>query len=644
MKHRLGFFASDQVNRANICIPASELMASEERGRTEREAQGLPPGIPSHIQHDMHRAIGWSCVLGHLIDGAMVRTVGIMHEVETDEEREALDKLRDRYWQVIHHEGVDSIKLELSARIGDVSLADATCHRIEAYAVARPGIAAELYPALFNLGSEHVDKDGLTYYRALITRLQVLQPGVFLDPEKNLVLFAHRYFRRSLSHRNKLNDYFLTTFHRIAAQLEGLTPRLRLDPDLVGHPGTVTNLLELEYWHGPKFTDDILSIPPGASEHKAADRVRFYEGIDKTHFWWKNPEVRAQDGAEEMYRTFEVEELIDDTSGGLKGDRYGCRYAHAEYSPSASAITHFDGAIRAYPIEAYLERIDKQIDRAGKHSEYTKLFRFDGPLAVESWKRVLSDFFRGNPLIPEYLGAPTLEVAEQLGPSDHVATLDTDPVAGLAELCAFISLDHERVDQPFCLETFQSAFPNGLQVPTIETGGGAIEAFLRTKADLTNVVTMWPLQGVLHLARMCFGESDSLETLMRDITKGVAKALPADVQELGLQKVSAALSWPVGEMNVTLSLRGTPGAMETALDNLLSVVDPTQPPSIWIERLSDLIKRLAPTSVPTDNLWNVLDGVLIYPQSEDLERRLFVPMPLLERLQTLVGKDQVPDE
>lgn len=635
MKYRLGFFANDQVNRANIRIPASELMASEERGRAKREAQGLPPGTPSYIQHDMHRAIGWSEVLGHLIDGAMVRTVGITLEVETDEERATLDKLKERYWQAVHHEGTNSVKLELSKRLGDVAHSDATYHRIEAYAISQPGIAAQLYPTLFEPGGEHVDKDGLTYYHALIKRLKVLQPGIFLDPEKNLILFAHRFFRRSLSHRNKLNDYFLTTFHRIATQLGGLTSRLRLDPDLVGHPDTLTNLLELEYWHGPKFTDDILSIPPGASEHKAADRVRFYEGVDKTHFWWKNQEVRTQGGADETYRTFEIEELIDNVSGGLEGDRYGCRYAHAEYSPSASAITHFDGAIRAYSVEAYLERIDKQIDRAGKHSEYTKLFRFDGPMAVESWKRALSDYFRGNPLIPEYLGAPRLDVAEQMDkPSDHTVAVEAAPMNGPAELCAFISLDHESVDQPFCLETVQSAFPNGLQVPTIETGGGAIDAFLRTKTDLTNVVTMWPLHGVLHLARMCFGPSDSLETLMRDVMEGIAKALPTDVQALGLQKVSVALSWPVGEMNVTLSLRGTPTAVETALCNLLSVIDLTQAPSIWIERLSGLIKRLAPTSIPTDNLWNVLEGVLIYPRSEDIKRRIFMPPMLLERLRS----------
>jgi hypothetical protein len=116
----------------------------------------------------------------------MVRVVGITHEVETDKERAALDELRERYWQVVHHAGMDSIRLELSARLGATPHSDATYRRIEAYTISRPGLAAELYPEFFDPGSQLVDKDGLTYYHELTARLKVLQPGVFLDPEKNL--------------------------------------------------------------------------------------------------------------------------------------------------------------------------------------------------------------------------------------------------------------------------------------------------------------------------------------------------------------------------------------------------------------------------------------------------------------------------
>ncbi|ARF84227.1 hypothetical protein [Burkholderia cenocepacia] len=634
MNYQLGIFASDQVNRANTCISASELMASEERAWFERRAQDLPPGWPSHIQHDMHRAIGWSHVLGHLIDGAMVRVVGVTHQVETDEERADLGELIERYWQVVHHEGMDSIKIELSARLGITSHSDAIYRQIEAYTISRPGLAAELYPEFFDLDSQFVDKDGLTYYRELTARLTVLQPGVFLDPKKNVVLFAHRFFRRSLSHLNKLNDYFLTTFHRAATELESVTPRLRLDPDLIGHPDTVTNLLELEYWHGPKFNNDIQSIPKGAAEYKATDRVQFYEGVDKTHFWWKNPEVDKKDGVEDIFRTFEVEELIENRSGGLEGERYGCRYAHAECSLSTSKIRHFDGAIRAYPDKVYRERKDKMIDRAGKHSEYTKLFRFDGPLPVEEWKRLLSDFFRGNPLIPEYLGAqsPDLDgLTEQRFQPDPAAVPDS--VSDVTELCALISLDSDGVDQPFCLESHLSAFPNGLQVLAAETGGGAIDAFLRSKTDLTNTVTMWPVEGVLHLARMCFGASETLPMVMRDVVSGVAKALPVDVETLGLEKASVTLTWPVGGIVVTLSLRGAVLPLGSLLNDLFSVVDPELLPSAWIEPLSNLVKRLAPRSIPTNNLWNVLEGTLQYQRSDEVERRLRVPSALQERLE-----------
>lgn len=63
--------------------------------------------------------------------------------------------------------------------------------------------------------------------------MKQIQPGVFYDPQRDLVLFAHRFFRRSLSHRNKLNDYFLLSFHSTATELGAtVTSRLRLDPDV----------------------------------------------------------------------------------------------------------------------------------------------------------------------------------------------------------------------------------------------------------------------------------------------------------------------------------------------------------------------------------------------------------------------------
>lgn len=633
MKQELGTFATDRVDLHGSLIPASELMGAEERARHAAREQGLPPGIPTHIQHDLHRPIGWSRVLGHLIDGAMVRTIGLMNLVETDEERVDLDKLAARFWKHHHHVGKESLRDELSERVAPASLKGATYHQLEAYAVARSGLAAELYPELFDLTSDLVDKDGLTNYRALITRMKWLQPGVFLDQERGLVLFAHRFFRRSLSHLNKLNEYFLASFGMTAKESNLLTPRLRLDPDLVGHADTVTHLMEREYWHGPKFSDDVSSIPPGSTEHKASERVRYFEGVDKTHFWWKSPEARHQDGTEVTYRTFEIEELIDNASGGLLGERYGCRYAHAEFSPAVSAITHFDGAIRAYPADAYLERIEKTIDRAGKYSEYTKLFRVDGSLPVQRWKRLLSDFYRGNPLIPEYLNEggqePETESTSKASMCDEPAT----QVPAGEELCAFISLDHEAVDQELVIHTQYLQCGDGLEIQAAETGGGAIDTFLRRKVNLVNVATLCTVDSVLDLARISFGPTETLFEVMRVIVDGLAKALAIDAPNLALRKVSVALSWPVESLNVTLSLRGSPGAIEIVLSSLLTVINPLQAPSTWIEPLSDLVRRLSPRKTPTRDMWNVLEGTLVCNRSNDLERMILLTKRLVEQLQ-----------
>lgn len=634
MKQELGIFATDQVDRHRTCTPAAELMSAEERARRTAREQGLSLGLPVHIQHDLHRPIGWARVLGHLVDGAMVRTIGLVGQVETDKERTNLHNLAERFWQHHHHYGKESLRDELSERVAPASLQGATYYQLEAYVVARSGLAAELYPELFNLTSNLVDKDGLTDYRELINRLKWLQPGIFLDQDRGLVLFAHKFFRRSLSHRNKLNEYFLDSFGRTAKESCLQTARLRLDPDLVGHAETVTHLMEREYWHGPKFSDDVVSIPSGSSQHKACERTRYFEGVDKTHFWWKVPEVRSQDGANIAYRTFEVEELIDNPSGGLPDESYGCRYAHAEFSPTVSAITHFDGAIRAYHAEAYLERIEKSIEHAGKHSEYTKLFRFDGSLSVRQWKRLLSDFYRGNPLIPEYLGGENQELETK---NNSAALVDlesgrTHSPTG-EELCAFISLDHEAVHHDIVVHTQYAQFGNGLEIQAAELGSGAINTFLRSTADLGNVATLDAIDGVLNLARISFGATEVLADNLRMIVDGLAEGLTKDAANLGLLRTSVALSWPIDMLNVTLSLRGSPGEIGTVLSHLTTVVDPLKPPSAWIEPLSNIIRQYSPRQTPTNNLWDVTKGALVYNHPEDVERMILLPPQLVKRLQ-----------
>lgn len=193
----------------------------------------------------------------------------------------------DDYWARHHRAGTESFERELIERLAPANLSGAKLLRMEAAVMHRAGIASELYPHLFVAGIGLVDKDGLADYRDLAGRMKQIQPGVFHDSERDVLLFAHRFFRRSLSHRNKLNTYFLQSFDGVARSNNGLRVRIRLDPDILGHPESAKEIVEMEYWHGPKFSDDISSIPSAVAEYKADGRTREHQGVDRTHIWWK---------------------------------------------------------------------------------------------------------------------------------------------------------------------------------------------------------------------------------------------------------------------------------------------------------------------------------------------------------------------
>jgi len=627
MKYHRGIFNTDQVNRDSMRCPASELMRADQNHHQECFRRGVELGLPVHMQHDMHRLVGWSRPLGLYVDSKMVRVLGLIEKPETVQEKDKLQERATAYWKRHHHEEVEPFRDELIARVAPAMLDNARFLQMEASVVARSGIAAELYPDLFVPGLGLVDKDGLADYRDLLRRMKQVQPGVFLDPSRDLLLFAHRFYRRSLSHRNKLNAYFLQSFDATAEENKNLRVRLKLDPDIVGHPASARNLIELEYWRGPLYSDDISAIPSGVAEHKADERSRHYEGIDRTQVWWKVPEQRHLDGLAIDYRTFEVEELIENPSGGLSDDHFGCRYAHAEFSADEVAITHFDGAIRAYAGESYLERIETSINRAGKHADYTKVFRFDGTLTIPHWKRLLSDFFRGNKLIPEYLGAPAeVDDVLELSPAENTST----PATVEPSLAALISLGQGSINVPMqvCSELYLEY--GGLHIPYIEVGRGAVGTYLRSRIDLSDITTVGFKDDILNLSRIGFGASSNLRDTLQSETTALANALHQDIEAGLVNRAAIPLAWEVDGLLVTLTIAGKAHKVATVLQQLFTVIDPTQVPSEWIEPLSDLVKTAAPTECSSVMWEGVKRGILAISRSGDVELQMRMPDELMQ--------------
>lgn len=174
-----------------------------------------------------------------------------------------------------------------------------------------------------------------------------------------------------------------------------LEPKIALDPDMVGLSIDDDHIeVEHQYWRGPKFDDDLTSIAKGVSVYEASEVDRYFYGINRTEFFW------AKEGG---MKKFEVEEVRNTPSPIEQADTYCCRYVHSIVH-SKDSLFHMDGAIRSYSEETMIARLDKDISKAGKNTIYKKLWRIDGDIDVTLWKSLLSDYFRDNTMIGEYLG------------------------------------------------------------------------------------------------------------------------------------------------------------------------------------------------------------------------------------------------
>lgn len=585
-------FNSDQVNRLNMRVAAEALATSIEENLQSALANGLPPGIPTHLSHDLHRLIGWSWPAGILIKRDVAYQVGFIRVPASNEEAQALSTIQYRFLSA--HIEIDAAPYDAMLRAKVAPHGDtAGLHYCAAAVLIADGLASAVYPNLFSEKSSLVDRDGLTDYRALCRLFKEIHPGVFQDKSRGLLLFAHAFFRRNLSRMNNLNDSFLGSFRHFSADYPTCTMRLRLDPDMVGEPKSFRFPLEFEYGHGPKFKADIGDIPNGVTVHTAREHERLYHGVSETHFWWKSPETRTDALGAAVYRTFEAEELLEDPSAGLNGEQFGCRYIHSEFGLDQQAITHFDGAIRSYNSDAYINgRLKERIDRAGKHANYTKIFRIDGEVPVEEWKHLTASFFRGNHLVPEYLtGAmpesPIEPLTEKVSATSQSNRVGTNP--SLNVFVGYRPVDSAlRFGKVSPQKTIKVANSN---VDCVEYREGSLSRWFLSRADRTRLIAVEYEDEILNLPPFVLASVDQSHFSMT--ANEIVVALREDIAAKLVSKVSIALSWPLESFLVTLSMSGDSVVVADLLEEICNVVDVSFAPSAWIELLKGLVGRVS---------------------------------------------------
>jgi hypothetical protein len=309
---------------------------------------------------------------------------------------------------------------------GDEQLAD-----LSTPALVGKDLAKRCFPDLF----AQEDKDGLVTVRCL----EPIQAGVYR--RGSLAVFAHPLFRRSISRLNNLNVELLSNLQTLA-EASNIIVKIRLDTDAVGLADQCLEPIEMQYWRGPHFDDDLGSIPPGVTQHEADERQRLFSLVCRTEFWWQS---RLNDLLRRREHIFEAEELREHYTFGNDEPLYGCRYVHSIIDEATNAIEHLDGAMREYTDEELLERLDKDIAHAGRHTTYTKYWRIDGALRLSAWKTLVYHHFRENQLVGEYLGMTSEPVGPAIAPAPRPTLSRVVPHAHAAAGVR-VALSYHRFD------------------------------------------------------------------------------------------------------------------------------------------------------------------------------------------------------
>jgi hypothetical protein len=379
-------------------------------------------GLPSHLSHDRHRPFAWAVGLALHIEPSLVRATNLIYVPETIEEQERIAAaIHAQRTRCIDEEVAPHLP-ELESRLSKHLSGECDAHYANCVALVQPALARRAFADVFQCA----DEDGLVPLAMLSSKLNLRAPGVF--ERGGLLLFAHPYLRRSLSRLNSLNVPFLEALSEVEAR-EGVHARLCLDEHMVGLAETYSRRIEMEYWWGPRFSEDLTSIKPGVCRHEGDELLRLFHGVSATEFFWYE-----QGGL----RCLECEEIRDLPTVGVAQDAFGCRYVHCLVDPLQGTPTHLDGAIRLYDEASMLERMEVNLRHASRHTRYTKLWRVDGPLPVPAWKALVTHYYRDNRLVGEYLGG--------VDNSDHIAPHPVHATAESAPLSAYVPCNLEAGD------------------------------------------------------------------------------------------------------------------------------------------------------------------------------------------------------
>ncbi|WP_288693842.1 hypothetical protein [uncultured Brachyspira sp.] len=337
--------------------------------------------MPSFLNHDHSRdPISYTKMCGMLISNKMFALTISSNFIMTENEMKNVKSIYNNFINNLINKNWDKFN-ELILKLGD-NLSN-NYKKLFAYAatIEDENIISRMFPELL----DKIDDDGLIDIKEF---KDMIYPGVY--KYKDFIIFAHRFFKRGCALENSFNNKLLEKL-QIMSKNNLVNIKIRIDLDLIGLIGTEQYMLEYDYIWGPKFNDDLNSIPDGETVHEFKDEEKYMYGIDKVEILWKSRENE---------KIFESEEITNDSLNNSKVV-FRNRYVHSIIKSDEINPFHLDGAIRQYTIDEHINRIDSRIID-NNNAEYIKLWRLDGKIEVNNWKELISTFYNENKLLGEY--------------------------------------------------------------------------------------------------------------------------------------------------------------------------------------------------------------------------------------------------
>ncbi len=381
MKELTGVFLTDGVSRSGerFTVPALEdmLWLSYRKGN------------PSNVSHDIHRPIGWSSVSSLYVSHEMTYVLGKMYLPESESEFDEVMRARSNFLNNQIVERINQYSNDFYTELNKAGLL-AQEGKLFSNGIVMYGAQDIVYQAFPFLSKTSFDSDGLILLSELKKHFEYKGCGVFAAKKSNFSLLLHPYLRRSLSRFNNFNTGFIDKLLQSDSEVSPV--RVRIDDAYIGYTPSYIGNVEFEFWFGPSYSDDIMSIQEGLTTYVPDEIERFYNPVCKTEFLWENKDGKRQ---------FEMEEVVEDEMPTNKG-HYGCRYMHSFYDPKTGVFDHFDGAIRIYDEDLMIERKAVNMNQMGHRSHYIKLFRIDGKLQLSNWKGLITQYLKDNSDVYRY--------------------------------------------------------------------------------------------------------------------------------------------------------------------------------------------------------------------------------------------------